>query len=147
MAKKQQDETVAADPSALLTVSELGATYEAQFEAVSEDGAFTRHHLGADTAHGWTRHKHWKGEEVRLSAADYLAAIAAFKKDGGTHGPANLRPLTVHTEDEMKAKLAADKAAPKPLVTKKQHWTPAHARAATMARANELAQAAKKARG
>ena len=134
------------DKTEALTVAELAVKHgQARDPAVSEDSGFSRDHLGADAAHGWKRHKHFHAQDVRLSDEDYLAAIDAFR-DGKTHAPANMRPLTVHTDEQKDAMLAAAKAAPK-ISKPVPRMTQAHARALTMARAHQLANAARKVRG
>ena len=44
-------------------------------------------HRCADTLHGWTEHKHHQSESMKLSEADYLAALKAAG-NYETHTPA-----------------------------------------------------------
>lgn len=44
-------------------------------------------HRCADTLHGWTEHKHHQAESMKLSEADYLAALNAAG-NYETHTPA-----------------------------------------------------------
>ena len=111
MARKYEDteaQPVAESAPQLLTVAELAEKHgQTRNSVVYGDTPFTRSHLGADAAHGWTRHKAFKSEDVRLSDADYLAAIAAFDK-GEVHAPANKRGETVFTVEQQEARMKSD---------------------------------------
>jgi hypothetical protein len=103
-----EEQQVSAPAAELLTVADLAEKHGHAYTPVVEgDTRFSRSHLGADAAHGWTRHKAFKSEDVKLSAADYLAAIAAFDK-GEVHAPANKRGETTFTQEQAESKLASD---------------------------------------
>lgn len=114
MAKKSDYEAIEQPASGeFLTVTELAQKHgEYKEPSIGGDTPFTRVHLGADAAHGWTRHKVHRAKEARMTDADYLAALDAFKA-GKLHEGANLRPLTVFSEEHMKAKYDADRTKPK----------------------------------
>jgi hypothetical protein len=84
-----------------MTVAELAMKHGHTFHRRGKDGKmyptvpghdsiFKRAHAIADVLHGWTKHERRVHQPVRLSGADYAAAISAAAK-GQTHGPANMR--------------------------------------------------------
>ena len=88
-------------PSVLLSVSDLAIKHGNTFHrrgkdgglyptVASHDSVFKAAHLQADALHGWTRHEFKNSETVRLSDADYLAAVESAKS-GKVHAPANKR--------------------------------------------------------
>lgn len=95
-------------PTELMTVQELAAKHgQTQPTPVPGDSPFRSEHLVADVRHGWQHHTHFVGGPVRLSDADYLAAIEAAK-DGKVHAPANRRSaeheaMKQKSRDEAKA--------------------------------------------
>ena len=149
MARRYQDseETpaeVAQSEAETLTVGELaekhGQTYNS---VVGGEKSFTRSHLGADAAHGWQRHMAYKSQPVKLSDADYLAALAAFDK-GEVHEPANKRSETVFTPEQAEARMAQSKkvaAMQKAKATNSApRYMPNQAHAHAMQKARTLAQ-------
>lgn len=62
-----------------------------RFQAIDQhDAPYKADHLVADVRHGWKLSESRTHEAVKLSDADYLAAVEAAKL-GKTHGPANKR--------------------------------------------------------
>lgn len=149
MGRKQDDSTAPeadilppTEPSQLLTVAELAEKHgQTHTPVVDGDTRFSRTHLGADAAHGWTRHKAFKSEDVRLTDADYLGALASFEV-GATNYVADKRKETTFTPKQAEAKLASDlkvsaaqkKSRPTPL------YAPHNATAAAIKKAKQLAE-------
>ncbi len=110
------EQPAAAPAEQLKTVAELAVKHGHTFHSVGKDGklyptvpghdsVFKQEHLQCDVLHGWTKHERHTSEDVRLSDADYLAAIDAAKA-GKTHAPANKR-----TAEEAAKKQASRDAA------------------------------------
>jgi hypothetical protein len=143
MAENQSVEAPSAP--AQLTVAALAAKHgHTRKTVVDGDTPFDRSHLGADAAHGWSRHTALKSQDVTLSDDDYLAAVAAFD-NGETHAPANKRGETTFTKEQAEAKLADDlklgaamKA--KARANSQPAYKPNHAHAIAMKKSKTLAE-------
>lgn len=106
---KHDDKEAPAEPKVeateLLTVSQLAEKHgQTQTVHVAGDTPFKSDHLVADVRHGWAHHTHFVGGEVRLTDAEYLAALEAAR-EGKTHAPAYKRS---REHDEAKAKSRAE---------------------------------------
>ncbi len=90
------------DAAETFTVGDLAKRHgQAGNARIAQDEDMSVAHLLADSRHGWSRHEHYKGQTVRLTDADYLAALK------GVHQPAQRRHLTVLRGDEAERRMQA----------------------------------------
>ena len=78
------------DAAPVLSLADL-AKKHGQLRAVNpdlEDSPLSPEHMAAAVLHGWNAFAFFKGGQVMLSDADYLAALEAVGK-GEAHGPAD----------------------------------------------------------
>ncbi len=124
----------------LKSLTELAHAHgQIQNTPIKEDSPFSALHAQCDVVHGWSRHKFYQGQEVKLSDADYLDALEAAK-EGEVSSGADHHPLTVFSQEESEAKLASDLAATKS--KSKPLGQKASLHGLTMAKAHALASSA-----
>jgi hypothetical protein len=74
-------------PSLVFTVSELAKRHGQIQGAMAGENPMSAAHQSAAVLNAWAKTAHEQGEEVKLSDADYLAAIEAAKL-GASYAPA-----------------------------------------------------------
>lgn len=74
----------AATPAELLTPEQWARRKDlfVQAKFAGQDSHFHWTHAAAAALHGWAAHAHHAGEPIRLSEADYDAALAAVQGEG-----------------------------------------------------------------